>query len=141
MRWLIRLMGWQSKQPALVRWAATLALFAIALAARYAFGLLYGGLPSLAFYPVLLIAAALFGWKEALGILVLSVTAGIYLFLPIGMYLTPVGWAIVGGFTIAVITALKSLTQELAEANARQRILFREMQHREANTLHSVVGT
>ena len=141
MRWLIRLMGWQSKQPPLIRWAATLALFAVALGARYTLGFFYGALPSLAFYPVLLIVAALFGWKEAVAVLALSVTAGCFLFLPAGMYLTPVGWVVVGGFTIAVITALKSLSLELAEANERQRILFREMQHRVANTLHSVVGT
>ena len=141
MQWLVRLMCWQSKQPAMLRWAITAALFGAALATRYALGLFYGAIPSLAFYPVLLIVAALIGWKEALAVLGLSVTVGVYFFLPPGMYLLPVGWLFVGSLTIAIITALKTLAQELAEANERQRILFRELQHRVANTLQSVSNT
>jgi two-component sensor histidine kinase len=141
MQWLVRLMGWQSKQPAILRWTMTFALFGAALATRYALGLFYGAIPSLAFYPVLLVVAALIGWKEALAVLALSVTVGIYFFLPPGMYLLPVGWVFVGSLTIAIITALKTLAQELAEANERQRLLFRELQHRVANTLQSVAGT
>ena len=141
MQWLVRLMSWQSKQPATLRWAMTAALFGAALATRYALGLFYGAIPSLAFYPVLLIVAALIGWKEALAVLGLSVTVGVYFFLPPGMFLLPVGWIFVGSLTIAIITALKTLAQELAEANERQRILFRELQHRVANTLQSVSGT
>lgn len=83
----------------------------------------------------------LIGWKEALAVLSLSVTAGAYFFLPPGIYLLPVGWIFVGSLTIAIITALKTLAQKLAEANERQRILFRELQHRVANTLQSVSGT
>ena len=30
---------------------------------------------------------------------------------------------------------------QLAEANERQRVLFQELQHRVANTLHSIAGT
>lgn len=141
MQWLVRLMSWQSKQPAMIRWAMTFALFGAALATRYALGLFYGGMPSLAFYPVLLIVAALIGWKEALAVLGLSVTVGACFFLPPGMYLLPVGWIFVGSLTVATITALKMLAQELAEANERQRLLFRELQHRVANTLQSVSGT
>jgi two-component sensor histidine kinase len=102
--------------------------------------LLHGGIPALNFYPALLIIAVLSGWKEALAILVLSVTVGLYLFLPPGMYLQPVGWLLVGGLTIAIIGGLKALAQGLAEANDRQRVLFRELQHRVANTLQATAG-
>lgn len=141
MQWLVRLIGWQSKQPAVIRWATTFALFGAALAARSALGVFYGGLPSLAFYPMLLIVAALIGWKEATAVLCLSVAVGVYYFLPAGMYLVPVGWIFVGSLTIVTITALKTLAHELANANERQRILFRELQHRVANTLQTVSGT
>jgi two-component sensor histidine kinase len=50
------------------------------------------------------------------------------------------GWAFVGALNIAIIVALKTLAQELAEANERQRLLFQELQHRVANTLQSAIG-
>ena len=56
----------------MIRWLAAFALFGVALAARFSLGLFYGGIPSLAFYPVILIVAVLFGWKEALAVLVHS---------------------------------------------------------------------
>jgi len=141
MWWSPRIEALQSKQPAALRWLETFALFGIALAVRLSVGQFYGGMPSLTFYPVLLIVALVFGWKEATAVLVLSVAVGLYLFLPPGMYLQPVGWLIVGGMTVVIIGALKSLSQQLALANERQRVLFRELQHRIANTLHSVLGT
>ena len=106
MRWLMRVMAWRSKQSPMIRWLEVLALFATALAARLLLGTLYGGNPVLSFYPVLLLVSVLLGWKEAVAFLALSVTAGLYLFLPPGMYLLPVGWSFVGGLTIAIITAL-----------------------------------
>ena len=141
MRWLMWIMSWQAKQPALIRWLEALALFGVALATQYSLGIFYGGLPALTFYPVLLAVTALIGWKEGLAVLVLSVMAGICLFLPAGMWLQPVGWLLVGGFTIAIIDGLKGLAQKLSVANERQRVLFQELQHRVANTLQSVSGT
>src|SRR6266567_3029839 len=140
MQWLMPIVGWGSKQPPVIRWPAAFALFGIALAARYWLGMFYGGLPSLAFYPVILIVAAIFGWKEALAVLMLSVTARLYLFLPPGMYLQPVGWLLVGTLTIAIIVTLKEQARNLATANEGQRILLQELQHRVANTLQSVIG-
>jgi hypothetical protein len=82
MQWLLRIVSWRSNQPAMIRWLAAFALFGVALAARFFLGMFYGGLPALAFYPVLLIVAVLFGWKEALAVLGISVMAGYYFFLP-----------------------------------------------------------
>ena len=141
MRWLMRVISWQSTQPAAIRWLEVLGLFCIALSARFALGVLYGATPSLTFYPAILIAVVILGWKEALVLLVLSATAGLYLFLPPNLYLQPVGWLLVGGLTIAIIEGLKESARHLAAANERQRLLFRELQHRVANTLQAVVGT
>ena len=141
MQWLMWIMSWQSKQPAMIRWLEALALLGVALAARYSLGVFHGGLPALTFYPVLLAVTAMIGWKEGLAVLMLSVTAGVCLFLPAGMWLRPAGWLLVGGFTIVIVTGLKRMAQELFVANERQRVLFRELQHRVANTLQSVSGT
>jgi two-component sensor histidine kinase len=116
------------------------ALFGIALVTRFSLGPLHGAIPFLSFYPAILIAAVLLGWKEAIFVLVLSLFAGWYFFLPPDMLLLPAGWAFVGALNIAIIIALKALSQRLAEANEQQRVLFQELQHRVANTLQSTVG-
>ena len=135
-----RILGWRWRQPTLIRWLEASALFGVAFAIRFSLGPLYGAIPFLSFYPAILIAAVLLGWKEAIFVLVLSVSAGLYFFLPTGMFLLPAGWAFVGILNIAIIIALKALAEQLAEANERQRLLFQELQHRVANTLHSTVG-
>jgi two-component sensor histidine kinase len=116
------------------------ALFVVPLAIRELAGRLYGGVPALTFYPVILVVALVFGWIEAAVVLGLSILAGLFLFLPPGMYLVPVGWIFVGSLGIAIIAALKTLAERLAAANDRQRLLFRELQHRVANTLQSAVA-
>lgn len=133
-------MLWRSKQPAVVGWLAALGIFGAALAARFFLGTLYGANPSLIFYPAILIAATILGWKEASLVLALSLVAASTFLLPPGMYLLLLGWLMVGALNIAIITSLKSMTQELAASNERQRVLFRELQHRVANTLQAVVG-
>jgi two-component sensor histidine kinase len=57
------------------------------------------------------------------------------------MYLLPIAWVLVGSVNIAVIAVLQHLTRELVAANERQTLLFKELQHRVANTLLSAVGT
>jgi two-component sensor histidine kinase len=128
------------RQPALIRWLEAAALFGVALTIRFLLGPLHGAIPFLSFYPAILAAAVLLGWKEAIFVLVLSLSAGWYFFLPPGMMLLPAGWAFVGALNIAIIIALKALAEQLAEANERQRLLFEELQHRVANTLQATVG-
>jgi two-component sensor histidine kinase len=137
---VLRLLAWRSEQPWLVRWLEASALFAAAFALRYAMGWSEGAIPFVTFYPAILVAALLLGWQEAVYVLVLSMTAGLYYFLPPGMAFLPVGWAMAGTFNIAIIIALKALALDLAEANERQRILFQELQHRVANTLQSTIA-
>lgn len=140
MRWFTRIIAWRSRQRPAIRWLLVFALYGVALVTRMVLGRLYGGIPSLAFFPVLLVVSVVFGWREALVVLGLSVISGVYLFVPAGMYLVPVGWILVGSFTIAIIHAQETLARELAEANERKRVLFRELQHRVANTWQSVIG-
>jgi two-component sensor histidine kinase len=140
MRRLMQMLSWRSAQPTLIHWLGASALFGVALAARFSLGTLHGAVPFLTFYPAILIAALVLGWKEASFVLVLSLTAGLYFFLPPDMLLLPAGYAFVGTLNIAIIIALKVLAQNLTEANERQRVLFRELQHRVANTLQSATG-
>ena len=137
---LARMLRLRWRQPALTRWLAAAALFGVALTIRFSLGPLYGAIPFLSFYPAILVAAVLLGWKEAIFVLVLSLSAGWYFFLPPGMMLLPAGWAFVGALNIAIIIALKALAEQLAEAHERQRLLFQELQHRVANTLQATVG-
>jgi two-component sensor histidine kinase len=141
MRWLIKVMVRQPKQSAIIRWVEAILLFVLALIARLALGTLHGANPAATFYPIILLSAAFLGWEQATFILLLSVAAGIRLFLPVREYLLPVTWLAVGGMTIAIIAGLRSLADELSAANERQRLLFRELQHRVANTLQTAVGT
>ncbi len=124
----------------LIRWLEAAALFGGALAIRLALGSFDEAARFLTFYPAILVAALMLGWKEAIFVLVLSLLAGWYFFLPPGMSLLLVGWGFVGVLNIAIIIALKTLAQQLAEANERQQLLFQELQHRVANTLQSAVG-
>ena len=135
-----RILRLRWRQPALIRWLEAAALFGVALTIRFSLGPLHGAIPFLSFYPAILVAAVLLGWKEAIFVLVLSLSAGWYFFLPPGMMLLPAGWAFVGALNIAIIIALKALAEQLAEANERQRLLFEELQHRVANTLQATVG-
>ena len=137
---MLRMLVWRSKQPAAIRYLESAGLFSIALLFRFALGPMHGAIPFLTFYPAILLAALLFGWKEAAFVLALSLIAGWYFFLPPTMSLLPAGWAFLGILNIAIIIALKGLAQGLAEAKDRQAVLFQELQHRVANTLQSTAG-
>lgn len=141
MRRLLEILAWRSRQLPLVRWGGVIFLFLAAVSARLALGSLHGANPAVIFYPAILLASVLLGWKEALLLLGLVVGTGAYLFLPPGMYLLPIGWILVGSLNIAIIAALSAVADELVAANRRQRVLFLEVQHRVANTLQAVVGT
>lgn len=141
MRRAPRILGWRSRQPVLIRWLEAAALFSVALAIRFSVGTLNGAVPFLSFYPAILLAAVLLGWQQATFVLVLSVSAGWYYFLPANQSWLAAGWGFVGVLNIAIIISLKALAKALDEANERQRLLFQELQHRVANTLQATIGT
>src|SRR5260370_31764905 len=136
-----RILRLRWRQPTLIRWLEAAALFGIALTIRFSLGPLHGAIPFLSFYPAILVAAVLLGWKEAIFVLVLSLSAGWYFFLPPGMLLLPAGRAFVGALSIAIVIALKALARQLAEANERQTLLFQELQPQVANTLQPTFGS
>src|SRR5271168_2369087 len=91
-----RILGRRWRQPILIRWLEAFGLFGVALLIRFLLGPLLGAVPFLSFYPAILLAALLLGWKEAVFVLVLSIAAGLYFFLPTGAVLFPLGAAFVG---------------------------------------------
>jgi two-component sensor histidine kinase len=142
-RWVdhaIRLFAWRTGHR-MVRWIGALVLLVVALRLRFALGLAYGANPAVVFYPAILLAFALFGWLQAAVLLVLFVAAGIWWFLPPGLHLQPIGWIVVGGCNIALLAALEGVVAALVAANERQRLLFREVQHRTANALQAASGS
>ncbi|HVY15085.1 MAG TPA: sensor histidine kinase [Rhodopila sp.] len=138
---MIKIIAWRSEQPAPLRWLLTGLIFAAAALARTALGPLHGANPALSFYPAIIVVATVLGWREAAVLLVLSIGLGICLFLPPGLYLLPITWAIVGALNILIIATLKNLARQLQTANEQQRVLFAELQHRVANTLQSAAGS
>jgi hypothetical protein len=84
---VVRILRLRWRQPAPIRWLMAAALFGIALTIRFSLGPLHGAIPFLSFYPAILVAAVLLGWKEAIFVLVLSLSAGWYPFLPRDMML------------------------------------------------------
>jgi two-component sensor histidine kinase len=139
-RGITGMLTWGSTAGPIARWTVASGLFVIAFGLRLLLGSAYGANPALTFYPAILLGAVLIGWKEATWILFLSVASGTYMFVSPEMYLRPLAWAVVGGLTIAIVYRLKTLAEELAVANDRQRLLFQELQHRVANTLQGVAG-
>lgn len=138
---LVEVVAWRFRHPPVVRWLIAAALFALALLFRATLGQLHGANPALSFYPVIILTATFIGWREAAFMLVLSAGIGAYLYLPPGLYLMPFAWLLVGGLNIVIITALKTVAQQLMLANDQQRVLFTELQHRVANTLQSTASS
>lgn len=86
------ILGWRWRQPPLIRWIEAFALFGIALAIRFWLGPLLGVIPFVSFYPAILIAALLLGWKEAiLSLYCRCWRAGISFCLPVSLYCQSVG--------------------------------------------------
>jgi two-component sensor histidine kinase len=141
MNWLLPILHWRARQPAWLRWLAVVALYAIAVSGRLVLGSMYGALPALEFYPILLLVTVLFGRVEALVLLGATAVTAAFLFIEPALYLQPLGWLLVGCMTVAMIDGLVQMTQRLEAANERQRILFRELQHRVANILQTTVST
>lgn len=106
-------------------------------------------LPFIAFFPALIIAAALGGIVGGVTCLLLSSLAAWLLFLPDG---TPLAWAIgsfwiSGGLIIAVASALADSVRELKrsrrrldEAQAKLQTLVSELAHRNRNALAVIMS-
>jgi hypothetical protein len=92
MQRFLTILAWRSRQTPLFRWSGAIFLSLVALSARSALGPFRGGNFTLTIYPTILLASVFLGWKEALLILGLLITAGEYWFLSFSTDLMPLSW-------------------------------------------------
>lgn len=135
--------------------AGTLALVAIAHVARIAAGpWLLPGFPFVTFFPAVLVASFVFGWRMgALTALLCGLLAWYFFIPPIGFKLNS-GAGIAMGFYLFVVTTNITIIHFLQRANKRlkrerarghalaetREVLFAELQHRVSNNLQVVAG-
>ncbi|WP_431269307.1 sensor histidine kinase [Dankookia sp. P2] len=151
-------MAWVGPVSAILRphptgvraWAIALALFAASLAARLALERWLAPIAFLTFYPAIIAAALVCGWRQGLLVVALSTLAGWYLFLePHGSFAfrnsgTPVilaGFVTVALFQVVLLAALAEVIRRLEALQAAHADLFRELQHRVANNMQLVAST
>jgi hypothetical protein len=117
-----RILGRRWRQPILIRWLEAFGLFGVALTIRFLLGPLLGTVPFLSFYPAILLAALLLGWKEAVFVLVLSLAAGLYFFLPTGTFIFPASAALVGVPAEAANMLDEAILRMSASADMHRRL-------------------
>jgi two-component sensor histidine kinase len=129
-------------------WILALTLFAASLSVRY---LADPWLTSkfVTFYPAIAASALLCGWRQGMLALALSALAGWYFFFePHNSFLLRepnaifalVGFLLVGGFLLILVSGMADLIRRLEAANQVQASLFGELQHRVANNLQIVLA-
>lgn len=133
------------------RWSAPLwALLAILAPTlmRAALDRWISGLPFLTFFPALLVATVVLGWRWGVVVLIGSSVAASYMFQPPFMTLAldakqivgTICFIVFGAFEIAVAEALRRSVIELEERTQREAELNLELQHRVNNNLTVIQG-
>jgi two-component sensor histidine kinase len=138
-----------NRQSAPIRWALALLFLGLALAVRY---VLRGSLVHeafITFFPAIVGAAVLCGWRAACAIMLLSAAIAWAALIPptftwrllsaekpIAVFL----YLAVSSFDIALVAALLSAVRANHRLVRQQETLFRELQHRVANTLQFIAS-
>lgn len=131
-------------------WAPLFALSAVLLpvALRAALSPFLAGLPFLTFFPVLLVATIVLGWRWGSAALVGSALVANYMFLPPimafsvgGQELTSTAcFVVAGALQVSAAEALRRSVLELQERAEREAELNLELQHRVNNNLAVIQG-
>ncbi|MEF3365390.1 histidine kinase dimerization/phosphoacceptor domain -containing protein [Methylocystis sp. 9N] len=149
MAWAGKIARISNQKTGLTAWAATLALFALSLAIRFAFSPVFEGIKFLTFYPAVAAAGLLYGWPHGLVVLLLSTLAAWYWFMePFDSFALNrsttiaqlLGFIFVAGFILVLVAALRGAVHRLEYAKKVQETLFQDLQHRVANNLQLVVS-
>jgi hypothetical protein len=151
MAWVGPISAIVRRQPSGLRASAiAVALFAASLAARLALEPWLSPIAFVTFYPAIILATLLCGWRQGVFVVLLSMTAGWYLFIePRGSFAfagvgTPIilaSFLAVALFQVALVAALAKLVRRLEALQAVHADLFRELQHRVANNMQLVAST
>lgn len=141
--------------PHAVRIATTIALVAIGYAARVAADpYLPAGFPYVTFFPVVLLASFLFGWRMGgLAALLCGLIAWYFFIPPAGFGITAGAaialafYAFVVGTDVTIVHFMQRANRRVAAERERSRalaetreLLFAELQHRVSNNLQVVAG-
>jgi two-component sensor histidine kinase len=151
MAWVGPISAIVRRQPSGLRASViAVALFAASLAARLALEPWLSPIAFVTFYPAIILATLLCGWRQGVFVVLLSMTAGWYLFIePRGSFAfagvgTPIilaSFLAVALFQVALVAALAKLVRRLEALQAVHADLFRELQHRVANNMQLVAST
>jgi two-component sensor histidine kinase len=129
-------------------WIIALTLFAASLSVRYLADP-WLTLKFVTFYPAIAASALLCGWRQGMLVMALSALAGWYFFFePHNSFLLReqnalfalIGFLLVGGFLLILVSGMADLIRRLEAANQVQVSLFGELQHRVANNLQIVLA-
>lgn len=146
MPWVHQLSRVSIERGGALPWALALLLFVASLEARLVLPPVLIGLAFITFYPAIVAATLICGWRQGTLLLFLSILAGWYFYLePANSFArkdaTAIGiFLLAGGFSVVVVAALRETVRRLELAKAAQESLFRELQHRVANNLQLVVA-
>jgi two-component sensor histidine kinase len=140
-----RLLRTTKRQPAWVRWGLAFLFFGASLAVRLALNGVIYGMPFMTFMPAIVGATLLSGIAPALALLVLSAGASWLVYVhaasgvqPAAAMVTIVLSTAVSAFVIAIVAALLEAVRANHRLVRQQETLFRELQHRVANSLQFV---
>jgi two-component system, sensor histidine kinase PdtaS len=147
--WVARLSRLPAPKSGLQSWVLAVALAAAATGLRLALGSWMEPTRFVSFFIAVGVAAFLCGWRQAALVLLLSIVAVYYLFMPYAPE-GPLDYAhvaatigiclVAGGFQITLVSGLRNLIDRLNRLNSVQDTLFRELQHRVANNMQIIAG-
>lgn len=131
-----RLAGWRGFMPALLIWGGAIGL-------RIALDPLVAGVPFLTFFPAVLLASVLLGWRWGAAVLLGSAFVANYAFQPPFMaaalgqkeLVSSAAFLLSGALMITVAAALRRAMGEIADAAMREAELNLELNHRVNNNL------
>ena len=130
-------------------WAVALGIFAASLALHVLVCWYLTTVEFITFWPAIILATFICGWRQGVAVLLLSTVSGWYFFLePRNSFAIDdkatlgaiIGFSMLGGFTVTLVAALRETLNRLEAAKAMQETLFAELQHRVANNLQLAVA-
>jgi len=149
MPWATRIASLSNQKGGLTAWVGASGLFAVSLAMRFVLAPYFDGIKFLTFYPAVVAAGLLYGWRQGLFVLVAATVSAWYWFIePFNSFafkdsntaIQVIGFLIVGSFVLIMVAALRETVHRLDRARKMQEILFQDLQHRVANNLQLVVN-